>query len=75
MVLRVFRDEPVYRGYGENFLDSQRERLLTGGAISSLEMLGDIRQEFEADGGGTTWRWASFVDLRLWLDEGGFCIK
>ncbi len=67
--LRVFRDEPVYRGYGENFLDSQRERLLTGGAISSLEMLGDIRKEFEAGGGGDYWRWASFVDLRLWLDE------
>jgi asparagine synthase (glutamine-hydrolysing) len=67
--LRVFRDEPVYRGYGENFLDSQRGRLLLGNARPSMPFLSDVVSEFEAGGGGDYWRWASFVDLRVWLDE------
>jgi len=65
--LRAARDEPVYRGYGENFLDSQRQRLLLGNAVPSMELLRPVFEEFgEVD---EYWRWASFVDLRVWLDE------
>lgn len=67
--LRVFKDEPVYRGYGENFLDSQRERLLLQNAIDSMGLLEGVTAEFVASGDGDFWRWASAVDLRVWLDE------
>jgi len=65
--LRAANDEPVYRGYGENFLDSQRQRLLLDNAVPSMELLRPVFEEFgEVD---EYWRWASFVDLRVWLDE------
>lgn len=64
--LRAAKDEPVYRGYGENFLDSQRDRLLTHNSVPSMKLLESIFAEFD---GGDYWRWASFVDLRTWLDE------
>lgn len=67
--LRAFRGEAVYRGYGENFLDSQRERLFGGEYIPSTTLLLKILSEFEEGGGGDYWRWASFVDIRTWLCE------
>ncbi len=64
--LRAAKDEPVYRGYGESFLDSQRARLMPSSAVDSMELLASVFAEFD---GGDYWRWASFVDLRTWLDE------
>ncbi len=64
--LRATKDEPVYRGYGESFLDSQRARLMPSSAVDSMELLSSVFAEFD---GGDYWRWASFVDLRTWLDE------
>lgn len=69
LFLRAFKDEPVYRGYGENFLDSQRDRLLLQNSIDSMGLLEEAIREFEESGGGDFWRWASVVDLRMWLDE------
>jgi len=65
--LRAAKDEPVYRGYGENFLDSQRGRLLLDNAVPSMELLRSVFDEFGEV--NEYWRWASFVDLRVWLDE------
>jgi len=67
--LRAFRGEPVYRGYGENFLDSQRDRLFGGEHIPSISLLSQVLSEFSDGGGGDYWRWASFVDFRTWLAE------
>lgn len=64
--LRATKDEPVYRGYGESFLDSQRARLMPSSPVDSMELLSSVFAEFD---GGDYWRWASFVDLRTWLDE------